>query len=215
MEERLRKKINEYVIIIISLILSFISILGCICKYDIMNEKIIFNGNNYIYIIVLITYFSILRKTIKIKNKRLSVTSIIFSLIITSIYIISYLTSNYFLNDLIPTLNKFIFMMVIKSIAVFILLYTVIKNLFIKLTEINIKVDEKKFKFFSANKRSICFVAILIFISYIPHLINSYPGNLTYDFAVQIRQALGYEPIVNHHPYVHTELIRTMYKIRV
>lgn len=214
MNQLLKKQIITYLKNISILMLVFISILGCVSKFDIYNNKIIYGGNNFIYTLLLIGYFYLLKNTLKDKEKKLNIITIIFSCIFTIIYISSYLTANYFTNSYMPNSTTFICFISVKILAIFILSYTIIKQLYIKLNNININNSCNKYelKIFSDNKKSILFVAIIIFAFYVPYIIHSYPGNLTYDFAIQIRQALGYEQIVNHHPYIHTLFVRFMFE---
>ena len=62
-----------------------------------------------------------------------------------------------------------------------------------------------KFKFF-------LIVWAFIFVSWIPAYLILYPGVLAYDMPSQVRSALGTIDL-NHHPVLHTWLIRVFLKI--
>ena len=65
----------------------------------------------------------------------------------------------------------------------------------------------KEYKFFTANKKSILVVSVIIFLSYIPYILNYYPGNVLIDSVIQILQGTGAIELTNHHPVLHTEII--------
>lgn len=203
----LKNNIKENFKNVLVAIFTLISILGCISNFDIYNNKIIFNGNNFIYIIIFFVFYYLAKRIISYKDKRLSITSIIFSFIISSIYIISYMASNYFLDNIVLSSKMFLLFIIGKFLTVFLLFYIIIKLIYVKLNNINIIKQKVELKLFTDNKRSIFFITFIIFLAYIPYIIDSFPGNLTYDFAIQIRQALNYEPLVNHHPFISTKLI--------
>ena len=67
MNQLLKKQIITYLKNISILMLVFISILGCVSKFDIYNNKIIYGGNNFIYTLLLIGYFYLLKNILKYK----------------------------------------------------------------------------------------------------------------------------------------------------
>lgn len=50
-------------------------------------------------------------------------------------------------------------------------------------------------------------------LCWLPYLITNYPGVMTVDSLNQYGQIIGALPMSNHHPWVHTQLIRLFYKI--
>ena len=56
--------------------------------------------------------------------------------------------------------------------------------------------------FIKSHKYIIIFT--LIFLCYIPYLLNFYPGNIISDTYSQMNQAMGLKPIDNHHPVFQT-----------
>lgn len=65
----------------------------------------------------------------------------------------------------------------------------------------------KEYKFFTSNKKSFFIVGGIIFLAYIPYLLNYYPGNVLIDSVVQILQGVGAISLTNHHPVLHTLII--------
>ncbi len=57
----------------------------------------------------------------------------------------------------------------------------------------------------------ISFAAILL--AWLPYLLICYPGNITFDGARQLRQALGMEPLTNQHPVLGTFLLGFLFRI--
>ena len=54
------------------------------------------------------------------------------------------------------------------------------------------------------KKHKYIIIFILIFLCYIPYLLNFYPGNIISDTYSQMKQAMGLKPIDNHHPVFQT-----------
>lgn len=212
MTEEVKKTICKYFEYFILFLLAFISLNGLILDFDANDNNIIFNGDNYIYILILIGYFYILKAVNKIKDKRLNIISIIFSSIVSIIYVLSYMTSNYFLDGLFPSSLVFVCFVILKLFATFILFTAIIKFLYKKIDELK-KDNNIENKYFTGNKKSLLLITLIIFIAYIPYLIHSFPGNLNYDFIVQIKQALNIDTLTNWHPYIHTLFIGLCLKI--
>ena len=53
---------------------------------------------------------------------------------------------------------------------------------------------------------------MICFISYIPYFLTYYPGVIVYDSWKQLQQVFG-APYKNHHPWIHTMLIKAIYNI--
>lgn len=69
----------------------------------------------------------------------------------------------------------------------------------------------------TSNKKIFVASAVICLIAWSIYFIAFYPGIVTQDSYSQINQALGYEVFSNHHPFMHTLLIRfivvNIYKI--
>ena len=90
--------------------------------------------------------------------------------------------------------------------------YYLIKNILLllydKTKDINI-VDNKK-KEISKNK-FIIIITIIGFILYIPYLLEYFPGITSFDTYTQLNQILGNTSYSNHHPIIHTMIIKLFY----
>ena len=67
-----------------------------------------------------------------------------------------------------------------------------------------LNINNKEYKLFTANKKSIFFVAGIFFISYIPYFLYYYPGVIQYDAISCLEQISGYTSYNNHHPILFT-----------
>lgn len=54
---------------------------------------------------------------------------------------------------------------------------------------------------------------ILCFVAWFPYFLHLYPGVMTPDSVNQLEQAMGMQRYSNHHPWVHTLLIKYTYKL--
>lgn len=206
MEKFLAKTFVNYIRTFLFLIITVVLEIGLLAQFNFELNNIYFYENGYLYFILFIGLYYLIKKTFLFKEKRLNVNASIFAFIISIIYILSYMTSNYFLQGLSPISLKFFCFISAKLFATFVLFFIVIKLLYKKI-DCTKKYDNSQKKYFTNNKKSFFLVALLIFIAYIPYLIHSFPGNLNYDFIVQIKQALNYETLTNWHPYAHTLFI--------
>ena len=119
--------IKNQIKIIFLFLLSFISIISFNSNFDAINNKITFNGNSFMYIILLSVYFYILKSKIFKGNKRLNIVSGVFSYIITNIYIISYITSKFLLNGYMPESKTYWIFIIAKFLTCLLFFFMVIK----------------------------------------------------------------------------------------
>ena len=172
-----------------------------------------FNGNDYRWVIIFAAVCVLISKALGLYEKRLYKCSIAFGFIIASCATIGrtaekYLTSNLTIGikDVIVILGQFEAIFVCVSAVTIIVL-----SHLPKLME-NIK-SRKKWIFFTDNKKSIFFVAVLLFIAYLPYLLYYYPGNVLIDSTVQIMQGMGVMEFTTHHPPIHTAIITACVKL--
>lgn len=77
-----------------------------------------------------------------------------------------------------------------------------------------INEDEKQNALFNmTGPKLFAFSAILCFLCYLPYFLYEFPGIMTADSLVQYEQIIGVRPWSNHHPVVHTLLIKLFYTI--
>ena len=212
MEKESSKTFVNYIHTLLFLLTAALLDMGLFAQFNFELNNIFFYENGYLYFVLFIGFYYLIKNTFIFKEKRLNITSGIFAFMISIIYILSYMASNYFLEGLSPNSLKFLCFIVAKSFATFTLFFIIIKLLYKKINVIKKENNSPK-KYFTNNKRSLLLIALLILLAYIPYLIHSFPGNLNYDFIVQIKEALNYQTLVNGHPYLHTLFVGLCLKL--
>lgn len=71
---------------------------------------------------------------------------------------------------------------------------------------------KKSIKGFYVLHSGLC-AFLLCMLCWLPYFLYQYPGIMTPDSIVQFEQVLGVNPYSNHHPWVHTLLIKLLYSI--
>ncbi|WP_155828103.1 DUF6020 family protein [Butyrivibrio sp. VCB2006] len=61
--------------------------------------------------------------------------------------------------------------------------------------------------------RAVLIIAAICFLFWLPYFLYEYPGIMTADSLVQYAQFAGDEPVSNHHPIIHTLLIKLFHDI--
>ena len=70
----------------------------------------------------------------------------------------------------------------------------------------------KKWKLFDGNIKSLLFVALIFFITYIPFFLNYYPGNVNTDSVGSILQITGEAKYTNFQPLLYTLIVGGIWK---
>lgn len=113
-----------------------------------------------------------------------------------------------------PSCKKEIFMLACKFEACFVVITSIMMIIIANIPyAINKIKNVKEYKFFTSNKKSIFVVAFIIFLAYVPYILNYYPGSVLIDSVIQILQGTGAIELTNHHPVLHTEIIALCMKI--
>lgn len=76
----------------------------------------------------------------------------------------------------------------------------------------NEQFQKKSIKGFFLLHPGLC-AFFLCMLCWLPYFLYQYPGIMTPDSIVQFEQVLGINPYSNHHPWVHTMLIKLLYTI--
>ncbi len=110
--------------------------------------------------------------------------------------------------NIMPLCKKEILVLLLKFEIYFTCIFSITSILinFINIHTKSIKKN-KNIKFLGSNKKSFILLTIIIFASYIPYLLNYFPGNVLIDSVVQILQGQGALELTNHHPLLHTMII--------
>ncbi len=66
-----------------------------------------------------------------------------------------------------------------------------------------------------AENKVFLITALICFAGYLPYFLYEYPGIMTADSLVQYQQVVGITGYSNHHPVVHTLLIKLFYRLGV
>ena len=90
-----------------------------------------------------------------------------------------------------------------------------LRRLFFILEKNYFKINiDKKNKLIS-KKKFLLFSTIIGFLLYLPYLLKLYPGVLSFDSYTQLSQILGNTVYSNHHPILHTFIIKLFYDFGV
>lgn len=196
---------------IITVILAFFSIAAITINLDPeISFFEAFNGNSVVYAFFGIAIYAISKKIYATKKVK-KVSAILASLF--SIMYVFGKTMNEYNNLFIFDNTKQILKLLIIIIGNFWTFYNILKYVyslskdnFIKQFNIN-KLKKVENRIFTSNITSFFIVFILIFIAWIPYLLQYYPGFVTNDSINQIYQGIGINQLNSHHPVVHTFIV--------
>lgn len=160
---------------------------------------------NIFYIIATIGVFLLIYYSFKIKEKRMWGCSIILGLIFAICMTIGDVC-NVYKDTLFPSSKKFVLYLLIKIITYLILFSGIIAIILKKLPEIVEKwnKENKEYKCFTANKKSLWIIFGIFLISYIPFFLYYYPGSFQYDAINALDQIVGNIPYKDHQPIIYT-----------
>lgn len=171
-------------------------------------------SNSVIWVILLAFIYFIANKCFEIKDKRLHITSIIFSIILSTMYILGEIVNKYLDLSMILSTGKFLVFYIAKWLGIIFIIYLSIVLLFNFLNKKNEKENtSKEWKIFKPIKTNYFIYWAIICIAYIPYLLTYFPGTATPDSLSQILQGLGETDLSNHHPILHTAIIGIFMRI--
>lgn len=190
------------------ILILILAIITTICvSVDVVYGSFELDGNNFKWIIILAIFYILINKSLEWGNKRLFIYSAIFGLITSICAITGYIAEKYLLDNLLIS-KKEIVMLLCKLEVCFVSITSITIIIMRIMPAFMQKIKNKKeYKFFTANKKSVLFVAIIFFISYLPYLLYYYPGNVLIDSTIQIMQGMGDLKFTSHHPPIHTAII--------
>jgi len=164
-------------------------------------------ANDMIYLIFIIGISILLYYNLKNRNKRLWIVSICVGIIFSICYYLGDIQNTY-MYSCVPASKKFILYSFIKLITYFIIFTNCVHLLFDKMKYLIEKFDtNKKWKLFDGNIKSLLFVALIFFITYIPFFLNYYPGNVNTDSVGSILQITGEAKYTNFQPLLYTLIV--------
>lgn len=156
-----------------------------------------FNGNSIVYLMIFILIYLLFKDIESIKNKRLTICSMILAIILALCETIG---SSILINGDITSI--FSVKGLVNFVGFSLLIYGIIYKLFSLLE--NKDMINKDIKIFTNNKKSFFIIWGSIFILWIPYFLKHYPGICSPDSMDQILQSLGMNELTNHHPIFHT-----------
>lgn len=179
---------------------------------DVAQNKIYFNGNEIIWLMICVFLFFILKKANQYKEKRLTICSLVLGILFTIFQILGIMTKgNWIVHEVIFS-KKVLLFIIIKFLVYSILFTNIVKIILKYLENINWTKMGKK-DLFKPTLKTFLIIAVLFMIAWMPYFLNYYPGITSYDTNYQLMQGYGVQPYSNHHPVLHTLIITTIVKI--
>ena len=171
-------------------------------------KKIFFVFTNDILItsILLIIIFNIyLKYNSKKYDKKIKVISLIVGIVFSLIEVAGF----YLLNTKSFFNHPMNLCTIVYNIIIFLgwlsIFYTILCLSFDFLLNHNIKLKSRKeYSFFTNNRKSFFAVAIFLILCWLSYYLLFYSGVVTNDSYYQIIQGIGYMPLTNEHPFLHT-----------
>lgn len=159
-------------------------------------------GQSFLWVIYAFFLYHILFKVLEIKDKRLIICSTILGVVLASFAVVGgCINDNMSLSGIISSKTAF-FVSIIKWCSYIVIISSTIMLLYDQLNKCHNKTEKP------ANKKSFFIGWGIIFLAWIPYLLQYFPGIATPDSVDQIKQAIGLSALNAHHPLLHTMIIR-------
>lgn len=186
----------------------FVSLIGTMGLFLTVHEnRLTFISNDILSVFVFLASIILISK-IKYENRRDAIFVLIVSLITGLIYGICSYENIIVLNNLPISIFRRSIFIILKSAGAFEVTFILLSYI-IKLISKKWPQAKKETKNFLAySKKGFIISFLFFFVLFMIYFLNVFPGSISYDFATQIKEALGYNTLVNHHPFVHTLAIR-------
>ena len=173
-------------------IMQFVLILICLYLLDMIS----FNNISLFLMITLLIIFFKYTKNYEL-NKSITIFSMLFSLMISLGSINTIGNNNYFY-------------FIIKLFGFFFLF----NRILYLISKINISIQYDKDKKNKVSKKKFIIISMIIgFLFFLPYFFKFFPGIITPDSHGQILQAYGINNYSNHHPWIHTLMIKLFFSI--
>jgi len=178
--------------------------------FTLWNAATHYSSNSVLYVVVFAGAFFLLRRGLRVQDRRIKIASAslgalfsLFLLLGRALERHNNITSLVFDYDGVfqTQMLRTAFM---QFLGLLVLFGAVLAILFHYFMNRNPKI--KLFEGFWAfnGKRSFFIIWAIIFLCWVPYFLLQYPGVVTFDTNMQIRQILGMSPWNNHHPIIHT-----------
>lgn len=205
-KEKIKGFVQKYINIIIFILTLFIALgLNVSFIQDSNSLKLSSLFYKVTFLIFIVAIFVMLKTAYKVKDKRLWICTSILAIIFAITYLCGDIGNEYS-DGTIPNSKKFILFCIMKIATYFILFNSALVVLFNKIPDLvkQLSNNNKEYKFFTNNRKSLLVIALIFFISYIPYFLYYFPGAIQYDAANSLEQICGYVPYSNHHPITYT-----------
>lgn len=210
----LAKKIVQLIISVIILLSITICITDISIGIPFIDSISFMQSNSFVWIILLLFVYSMIRRILEVKEKRLIICAGVLATILATLSVIGDAINAYLDLSIVITNKNLILYYLIKWLGNVALLYTGTILVFSFLDKkVDANVKRKVRKIFEPQKRNLFIYWIIIFVAYIPYLLTYFPGIITPDSLSQISQAAGIQELSNHHPILHTFVISIFVKI--
>lgn len=167
-----------------------------------------FSGNDIFMIVIFILYCILFYKILDIKEKRLRICTSILAIIFAGFSVVGTSINMYLNLDGIVSSKIAFVKAILKFFGYSLTYYAILLFVYTKVFPVLKRKEDKKYRWFTNNKRSFFLVAIIIFIAYIPYFLTEYPGVFTADSVRELSDATyGMGNLINHHPVFHVFII--------
>ncbi|RAQ22710.1 hypothetical protein DPQ25_12175 [Hydrogeniiclostridium mannosilyticum] len=113
-------------------------------------------------------------------------------------------------------INKYVIIDIFLLLSgYFLLFFPAIRWLMIKAQDYSYSSIGKERAWFTGNARSIFLVTVVISVLWLPYYFINFPGVVTWDSYYQINQGLGFVPLSDHQPFVHSLIQGLVLKIGI
>lgn len=167
--------------------------------------------------LMLFVYYKVVEKSVSeapfLNVKKTYIAASVLALIFTFFYMI--ISAGQFVADLSNSLFKLIILIVVFA-GMLLFFYQTLLYLFSYLickAYINTILEKHADVFPFYRKHVFLITTLLCFLCWLPMFLYLFPGILTPDSLNQVKQVLGWTSYSNHHPWIHTLLIKLFYSI--
>ena len=153
----------------------------------------------------LLAFYFVFKTALLITERRTVLTARVFAFVYTFFMMLNKITDFY--DNKTPVTN--VCRSVLYVIGFFIAFSLFLRFAFYKACQIEFKRNNGKNASFGELFIKHCIVMI---ICWLPYFLLVFPGNVTMDSCSQLNQAMGQEPLSNHHPVIHTAIINIVFR---
>lgn len=170
-----------------------------------------------LFFLLIIIYYKAIAQRLSEQSfsnkKKISITAGLFSFIFVSFYMI--VAGEDFVTDLSNRLFRILILLIVFA-GMLLLFYKTLLYLFsfiVCKNSITVVLTSHNDKFSSYRRHVFLVTTLLCFFCWLPMFLYLFPGVFTPDSLNQVNQVLGLSPYSNHHPWLHTLLIKLCFSL--